>query len=120
MKHDDPSATHPPDSEAEPNVGGDPRGGVKARGLGSEGVVKEEVLARLLDEAAEKGARRALKAVGLHDEEAGRDIHELRDLLDAWREVRRTVRTALIRAFAMALLGGLAAWAGIKWKWFGE
>ena len=59
-------------------------------------------------------------AVGLHDEEAGRDIHELRDLLDAWREVRRTVRTALIRAFAMALLGGLTAWAGIKWKWFGE
>ena len=27
MKRDDPSATHPPDSEAEPNVGGDPRGG---------------------------------------------------------------------------------------------
>jgi hypothetical protein len=40
----------------------------------------------LLNSAAERGAERVLAHLGLENGHAARDIRELRDLLDAWRE----------------------------------
>ncbi|QQS11071.1 MAG: hypothetical protein IPK81_15860 [Rhodospirillales bacterium] len=71
--------------------------------------------ARLLEDAAEIGARRALAAVGLHDADASKDVHELRALLADWRSVKTGVLAALGKAFAMAILGALAVAVG--WKW---
>ncbi len=51
----------------------------------------------LIEEASEAGARRALTQLGLIDGAAGRDIAALRQLLDGWRDARRTLRSALIR-----------------------
>ena len=47
-----------------------------------------EELEAMLDRAAKKGAKQALSSIGLHDETAGRDISEMRNLLDTWRDTR--------------------------------
>ena len=41
----------------------------------------EERLNQLLDAAASRGAKEALRSIGLHDENAYSDMHELRNLL---------------------------------------
>lgn len=66
-------------------------------------------LATLLDQAAEKGARRALESVGLHDNSAGNDIRELRGLLDSWRDAKKTALGAIVKWATLGFLGILAA-----------
>lgn len=63
-----------------------------------------ETLRLVVEEAAHHGAARVLKQCGLEDGAAGRDIGDLRHLLDAWRDVKRTARNAIIR---WAIYGGL-------------
>ena len=53
-------------------------------------------LRALVEEASELGAARALAGIGLSDCHAGKDIGELRQLLQAWRETRQSVRNAVI------------------------
>jgi hypothetical protein len=65
-------------------------------------------LEAMLERAAEKGAQKALHSLGLQDDDAPKDVAELRSLLDAWRDVRQTMlktATGMITAF---LLGALA------------
>lgn len=66
-------------------------------------------LAILLDQAAEKGAKRALESIGLHDDEAGKDIRDLRTLIDGWREAKRTALQAFTKWITFGILGLLAA-----------
>ena len=72
-----------------------------------------EEMEDMLERAAERGARRALKDVGLADADAIHDMHELRDLLDSWRSVKATVGQTILRFFTVAVLGAIAAWIGI-------
>lgn len=65
----------------------------------------------LLERAAKKGAREALESIGLHDENAVRDVLELRGLLDAWRGAKKTMWKTVTQALTMAFLGALAAGA---------
>jgi hypothetical protein len=44
----------------------------------------------LIEEASAMGAERALGALGLRDERARRDMDEVRELLQAWRDAKRT------------------------------
>ena len=71
-----------------------------------------EAIYSLIDHAAEEGALRVLRQIGLQDDDAGNDIHELRSLLEAWRDTKKTVRqtliTWLIRLFVGCLILGLA------------
>jgi hypothetical protein len=71
----------------------------------------------MIERAAKKGAAEALHDIGLHDENAIHDIHELRTLLDSWRSTKRTVGNTITRFATMAILGALAASAWFK---FGE
>lgn len=61
----------------------------------------QETLRLLIEEATARGAARgaahALSRCGLEDSSAASDITELRELLDAWRDTRRTARQALVR-----------------------
>jgi len=50
----------------------------------------------LVDEASESGAARAMARLGLSDPSAGEDVKELRELLRAWRDAKRTARSAAI------------------------
>ena len=63
----------------------------------------------LIERAAERGARKALAQVGLQDEDAGRDVQELRGLLEAWRAARRTILQTVTRLITTAILTALAA-----------
>ena len=72
-------------------------------------------LQAMLDQAAEKGAKLALENVGLHDQEAGNDIRELRGLLDSWRETRKTVGNTIAKIVTTAILTALAAGFWMQW-----
>jgi hypothetical protein len=54
----------------------------------------------------------ALKEVGLHDEEAGDDVRELRSLLDDWKGIKKTIFQTITKAGTLFVLGILAlgAW----------
>ncbi len=62
-------------------------------------------LTKLLDQAAERGARKALREIGLHDEDAGKDIQDLRTLIDGWRSAKQTAMKAIVQYITVALLG---------------
>lgn len=78
----------------------------------------QEEIRRLINEAAEEGATRALEKIGLHDENAPKDITELRTLLDSWRQTKSTVLKTIVQWMTMAILGALAlgAWTQVKGK----
>src|SRR3954447_24439855 len=69
-------------------------------------------LRALVEESSQAGARRALASLGLDDERARRDMDELRELLSAWREAKRSVWQAVVtwavRVAGAAVLIGIA------------
>ncbi len=77
----------------------------------------EENLQRLLEQASETGAQRALAHLGLADTGASKDMAELRELLSAWRDAKRSARKAvvgwLVRMGLALLLIGLAVKLGL-------
>lgn len=75
-----------------------------------------EVIEQMIARAAQQGARAALQSVGLHDENAGEDMKELRNLLDAWRSTKKTVWSQVVKAMTMAVLGAIAAGAFLQLK----
>ena len=67
-------------------------------------------LRALIEEASELGAARALAALGLADDTARKDMEELRELLSAWRDAKRSARKAVVDwlvwgALALLLVG---------------
>lgn len=69
---------------------------------------------RLIEQAAEAGARKALASVGLQDDNAVHDVRELRNLLDAWRNTKATVAQTATRLVTTFILGALAAGLALK------
>lgn len=71
----------------------------------------------LAEEASQAGARRALASLGLDDENARRDMDELRELLSAWRDAKRSAWRAVVswvvRVALALLLIGLAVRLGL-------
>lgn len=70
----------------------------------------------LLRQAAHDGAREALAAVGLHDDDAAADLRDLRGILEAYRMARRTIWQTAIKVTTTALLAALIAGLAVKWK----
>ena len=54
-----------------------------------------------------------LKEVGLHDDDAGNDVRDLRSLITDWRGIKKVVWQTLARAGTMFVLGllMLGAWS---------
>jgi 2-iminoacetate synthase ThiH len=75
-----------------------------------------EVIEQMIAKAAKQGARAALESIGLHDESAGEDLKELRNLLDAWRSTKKTIWSQVVKATTMAVLGAIAAGAFLQFK----
>ncbi|MGL5838235.1 MAG: DUF6127 family protein [Sphingorhabdus sp.] len=65
-------------------------------------------LAELIEQASQTGARQALSQLGLADDSAAKDMADLRELLAAWRDAKKSVRTAAIE---WLVRGGLALFA---------
>ena len=70
------------------------------------------LLRAVVEEASELGARRALARLGLADEAARDDVSDLRQLLGAWRDAKKSVWAAVIdwavRGMLALLVVGLA------------
>ena len=75
----------------------------------------EQKLQTLLKEAAREGAQQALREVGLHDDNAGKDIADLRDLIDGWRDVRKTMLATFVKWITLGILSVIALGAYTKW-----
>ena len=71
----------------------------QAEGRGTELIT----LRALVEESSQAGARRALAQLGLDDERARRDMDELRELLSAWRDAKRSAAKAVV-AWAVSVV----------------
>ena len=68
-----------------------------------------EELEAMLDRAARRGAREALKSLGLQDDDAHKDLHEMRTLLEAYRDTKKSIWQTVVRISTVALLSFVAA-----------
>ena len=66
--------------------------------------ITEEKLEDMLDRAAKRGASAALREVGLHDDDARKDILEMRSLLEMWRDTRRGVWSTIVKMSTVAVI----------------
>jgi hypothetical protein len=72
----------------------------------------ESALRRIVKEEM----RSALKEIGLHDDDAGDDVRDLRSLITDWRGVKKTVWNTIAKAGTMFVLGLLmfGAWSKLN------
>ena len=82
-------------------------------------LLRREDFDELLDRAAERGAERCLAHLGLENGSAAKDIRELRDLLEAWRDARRTAWQTTIKLITTGILAALVLGAAIKFELMG-
>ena len=66
----------------------------------------------MLDSAARRGAKEALRSIGLLDDQAQKDITEMRSLLEAWRDTRKGIWTTVVK---ITTIGVLTFIAGAVW-----
>ena len=74
-------------------------------------------LEEMLDNAARRGAKEALRSIGLLEDDAARDIIEMRSLLEAWRDTRKSVWSTVVKLATVALLTFIA---GAVWMTRGK
>ena len=64
----------------------------------------------------------ALKEVGLHDDDAGNDVRDLRSLITDWRSIKKTIWQTVARWGTLIVLGlmTLGAWSKLNGGGGGE
>ena len=78
----------------------------------SEVKLSPDELESMLDRAARRGAKEALRSIGLLDDDAQRDITEMRSLLEAWRDTRKSIWSTITK---LVTVGVLTFIAGAVW-----
>ena len=81
--------------------------------------LRAEDLDELLTHAAQRGAERALASLGLENGHAAADIRDLRSLIEAWRDARRTAWRTVVKVLTTGILAVLLVGAVIKLKIMG-
>lgn len=75
-------------------------------------------LRALVEEAGELGASRVLARLGLDDQDAAKDMAELRRLLEAWRDAKKSAWRAVVgwvvRIGGALLIAGIAVRFGFS------
>ena len=74
-----------------------------------------KISAEELEAMLDRSAKRALESIGLTDENAAKDIQEMRSLLDAWRDTRKSIWNTTVRILTVATLTFIA---GAVWMSF--
>ncbi|WP_188237885.1 DUF6127 family protein [Sphingopyxis sp. LK2115] len=86
-------------------------------GTSASGAPDAALLRAVVEEASELGARRALARLGLADAAARADMADLRQLLGAWRDAKRSAWKATVdwavRGMLALLIVGLAVKLGL-------
>jgi len=78
-------------------------------------IITPEELEEMLDRAARKGAKEALRSIGLLDDSAQRDIVEMRSLIEAWRDTRKSIWNTVTKVMTVSILTFIA---GVVWMNF--
>lgn len=82
-------------------------------------IIPDDKLEILLERAADKGAAQALSRIGLHDEDATKDVLELRQLIVDWRSIKSQVIKTVGKAIGVGILALLGiSFIGDKWKFW--
>lgn len=76
----------------------------------------EEELDMIIEKASERGAECALRKIGLHDEQAGKDIQEVRSLLESWRDTKKTITQTIAKVITTSILTVLALGTWHYWS----
>ena len=71
----------------------------------------------MLDNAARRGAKEALRSIGLLDDDAQKGIIEMHSLLEACRDTRRSIWSTVVK---IATVGVLTFIAGAVWMTMGK
>ena len=74
-----------------------------------------KISAEELEAMLDRSAKRALESIGLTDENAAKDIQEMRSLLDAWRDTRKSIWNTTVKILTVATLTFIA---GAVWMSF--
>jgi hypothetical protein len=74
--------------------------------------IKEAELRQIIREEMKS----VLKEIGLHDDDAGNDVRDLRSLITDWRGMKKTIWQTIARAGTLFVLGilMLGAWSKIN------
>jgi hypothetical protein len=83
----------------------------------SEVKLSPDELEAMLDRAARRGAKEALRSIGLLDDDAQRDITEMRGLIEAWRDTRKSIWSTITKLVTVAVLTFIA---GAVWMTMGK
>ena len=83
--------------------------------MGNVTMTPEEFEA-MLDRAAKKGARAALEELGLHDQNAEKDLEEIRNLLTSWRDTKKAIWSTVVKVVTVAILTFIAGAVGFYVK----
>jgi hypothetical protein len=83
--------------------------------MGNVTMTPEEFEA-MLDRAAKKGARAALEELGLHDQNAEKDLEEIRNLLSSWRDTKKAIWSTIVKVTTVAVLTFIAGAVGFYVK----
>jgi hypothetical protein len=83
--------------------------------MGNVNMTPEEFEA-MLDRAAKKGARAALEELGLHDQNAEKDLEEIRNLLSSWRDTKKAIWSTVVKVVTVAVLTFIAGAVGFYVK----
>jgi hypothetical protein len=76
--------------------------------------IEDKQLGELLAQASEAGAQRALAHLGLSDQSAAKDMADLRELLSAWRDAKKSARKAVVEWLVRGLLALLVIGLALK------
>ncbi len=77
-------------------------------------VLSQRDLDELLEGAAHRGALTALRSIGLGDVEAVHDVKDLRGILGAYRDAKRTAWRTMVRFIVTMILGFIVIGGAIK------
>ena len=83
----------------------------------SEVKLSPDELEAMLDRAARRGAKEALRSIGLLDDDAHKDITEMRSLIEAWRDTRKSIWSTITK---LVTVGVLTFIAGAVWMTMGK
>lgn len=79
--------------------------------------ITRQELDAIIDAAAERGAAKALRSLGLDDDKAPHDIRDLRQLMSSWRDIKnesfKTASKIVTTALITTLLIGAAVQLGV-------
>lgn len=84
--------------------------------MGNISLTAEE-LEDMLDRAAKRGAKEVLDQLGLHGETAADDLREMRNLLDTWRDTRKSIWNTFVKISTIAIITFIA---GAVWMQVGN